>query len=330
MTFDKDSWLNMTVEEVIDPEIQICDAHHHLMDRDGEVYMLENFLTDIRAGHNILQTVYIDCGKHYRQEGPVSLRPVGETEYANNISGTYTKSSGSVEISAGIVAFAELILGDAVKPVLEAHLEVGGKRVRGIRYSCIFDSDPKLTTNSPPKIMLDSKFRQGVSCLQKYRLSLDIFAYFHQLPEVLALANAFPDTTIIIDHLGGLIGIGSYEGKRQEIFDHWKSLIADLASCPNVYIKLGGMGSKRCGWGFNTRQKPPTSLELAQLWGPYFSWCIEKFGPQRCMFESNFPPDRLSCSYIILWNAFKRVIKDYSASEKKALLHDTAVLAYRL
>ena len=330
MTFNKASWLNMTSEKVLDPELPICDAHHHLMERDGEAYMLGEFLGEIREGHNLRRTIYVDCGKHHRQEGPVQLRPVGETEYARDISGKYSIGSGSVEIAAGMVAFAELTLGDAVKSVLEAHIQAGGKMVRGVSYPCIFDPDPKVNTRSPAKIMMDLKFRQGFACLKQYGLSFDAWLYFHQLDELKSLAKAFPDTTIIADHIGGMIGIGSYQGKREENFLRWRSKIADLAACPNVYVKLGGLGSKRCGWGFDAREKPPTSEELAQAWGPYFNWCIEKFSPQRCMFESNFPPDRLSCSYSILWNAFKRIIKDYSITEKNALLHDTAARAYRL
>ncbi len=331
MAIEKDNWLDLTKENILDPELPICDAHHHLWDTPGDSYMIDKFSADLSGGHNILKTVYVDCEMMYSQEGPEELRPVGETEYVKELAENYTRTHpGGTEIAAGMVAYADLKLGDSVKQVLEAHLEVGGKRVRGIRYSTIWDSDPKIRSTSPPGLLLDKKFREGFACLKDYGLSFDSWLYFSQLPELLDLAKAFPDTTIIINHMSGQLGIGSHAGRREDMFPRWKELIAELATCPNAYVKLGGMGSVRNGFGWQLREKPPDSLELAKAWAPYFNWCIEKFSPDRCMFESNFPMDRHSCSYTVLWNAFKRVAKPFSASENAALFYDTAVQIYRL
>jgi predicted TIM-barrel fold metal-dependent hydrolase len=331
MDIEKDAWLKLTKENAIDPELPICDAHHHLWSQSGDIYMINKYSADISGGHKILKTVYVDCDMMYRKEGPEELRPVGETEYVKELAENYASTHHSgTEIAAGMVAYADLKLGDAVKRVLEAHLKVGGKRVRGIRYSSIWDADPNIRSTSPPGLLLDKKFREGFACLKEYSLSFDAWLYFTQLPELFDLARAFPDTTIIINHMGGQIGISSYAGQREEIFPRWKGLIADLATCPNAYVKLGGLGSIRNGFGWQDREKPPISIELAKAWAPYFNWCIEKFGPRRCMFESNFPMDRRSCSYTVLWNAFKRVTKSYSINEKHALFHDTAAHVYRL
>ena len=331
MPIDRETWLKLTQEAPLEPELPICDAHHHIWDHPGDEYMLDKLAEDLSGGHKILKTVYVDCEMGYRQEGPEELRPAGEAEFVGKLAKQYTASHpGGTEIAAGMVAYADLRLGDAVKPVLEAHLEAGGKRVKGIRYSSIWDADPKVRTASPPGILLDRKWREGFACLKQYGLNFDSWLYFTQLPELLDLARTFPDSPIIINHMGGQIGIGSYAGRREEMFLLWKKSITDLATCPNVFVKLGGLGSIRNGFQWENRDKPPGSTELAQAWAPYFNWCIEKFSPDRCMFESNFPMDRKSCSYTLLWNAFKRVARTYSKAEKQAIFHDTAVRVYRL
>ncbi len=330
MAIDKDAWLKLTQEDVLDPDLPICDAHHHLWDHPGDVYMVDRFLEEISGKHKILKTVYVDCSMLYRKDGPEALRPAGETEYVKGLAEKNARKHNGIDLAAAMVGHADLTLGDAVKPVLEAHLEVGGKMFRGIRYGCIWDADPAIKSISPPGIMQDKQFRQGFACLKKYGLSFDAWLYYTQLPELIDLARKFPDTTIVVNHLGGMLGIGKYAGRREEIFPVWKSSVANLAACPNVYMKLGGQANVRVGWDWNQREKPPGSIELAKAWAPYFNWCIEKFGTGRCMFESNFPPDRQSCSYTVLWNAFKRISSPYSSNEKKALFHDTAVKAYRI
>jgi predicted TIM-barrel fold metal-dependent hydrolase len=209
-------------------------------------------------------------------------------------------------------------------------LKVGGKMVRSVRYSTIWDADPKIRSTSPAGTMLDRKFRTGFACLNEYGLTFDTWLYFSQLPDLTDLVKEFPDTTVILNHMSGLIGIGAYAGRCKEIFTQWKGSISELAKYPKVYVKLGGLGSIRNGFGYHEREAPPGSEELAATWAPYFNWCIEKFGPQRCMFESNFPPDRQSCSYTVLWNAFKKFSMPYSKHEKAALFNDTAASVYRI
>ncbi len=330
MTIDKETWLKLTKEDILEPDLPICDAHHHLWDHPGDVYMIDRFAGDISSGHKIIKTVYVDCNMGYRKNGPEELRPVGETEYVKDIAEKWVSSNNRTIVAAGMVAYADLMLGDAVKPVLEDHLRVGGKIVRGIRYSTIWDADPNVRKTSPPGIMMDRKFRAGFACLKEYGLSFDSWLYFTQLPELTDLANEFPDTTIILDHMSGLIGIGVYAGRLQEVFLQWKKSIADLASYPNVHVKLGGLGTVRSGFGWHERQIPPDSIELERAWSPYFNWCIEKFGPDRCMFESNFPMDRQSCSYSVLWNTFKRFSGSFSNDEKNKLFYNTAIKTYRL
>ena len=211
---------------------------------------------------------------------PEELRPVGETEFVKDVAEKYARLNTGTEIAAGMAAHANLKLGDSVKRVLEAHLEVGGKRVKSIRYGCLWDPDPKIKSLSPQGIMLDRKWREGYSCLKEYGLSFDAWLYFTQLPELLDLARSFPDTPIITGHMGGLIGVASYAGRREEIFLRWKKSIAELASCPNVYVKLGGQGNVRCGWGFNQLEKPAGSAKLAQGLGPLFQLVYREFRPR--------------------------------------------------
>ena len=327
------------VEEIIEPDLPICDPHHHLWDRAAredrprDTYLLEELLQDIGDDHNIVKTVFVDCRSMYRQGGPEEMRCVGETEFVQGIAAQSASGQyGTTRVAAGIVSHADLTLGAAVAPVLEAHIAASVNRFRGIRHSTVWDDSPEITRYmSPPRWLLsDSKFREGFGYLQKYGLSFDAWLYHHQITELADLARAFPDTTIILDHIGGLIGIGPYAGKREEIFQQWKSSIAEISTCPNVVVKVGGLGMPVCGFGWDERTLPPDSTELAEATAPYYLWCIEKFGVNRCMFESNFPVDKASYSYTVMWNAFKRITEDFSPTEKAALFHDTAVRVYRL
>lgn len=331
-------WLKLTIEAPIDPGLPICDAHHHLFDNSPprfppyDHYLLEEFIEDVEGGgHNIVKTVSVNCEQMYRKSGPEEMKPVGETEFIQGIatqaaSGQY----GTTLVAAGIVGMAELLLGDAVSPVLEAHITASRNRFRGIRYGAIWDPSPEVwSVTKAPGLLLDRKFREGFACLQKYGLSFDAWVYHTQLMDLVYLARAFPDTTIIQNHTGGPLGIGPYAGKRQEVFEVWRRGIIALATCPNVFIKLGGIG-RVPGFGWDQWPKPPGSTEIAEAMAPYYQVCIEHFGVHRCMFESNFPVDKLHCSYTVLWNAFKRITREYSSEERAALFHDTAVKAYRL
>jgi L-fuconolactonase len=260
------------------------------------------------------------------------LRPVGETEFVQGIAAQSASGQyGETRVAAGIVGFADLTLGSAVKPVLEGHISASRNRFRGIRYISTWDSSKEISSRAKmANILADPRFREGFSCLQKYKLSFDAWLYHTQLLDLANLARSFPYATIILDHIGGPVAIGPYADKGQEVFEDWQSKISTLATCPNVLIKLGGLGMPLTGFGWHERPTAPGSDELAAAMKPYFDWCLEKFGPQRCMFESNFPVDKRSYSYTLLWNAFKRYCHDFSAADKGALFHDTAVRAYRL
>jgi L-fuconolactonase len=322
----REDWLKLTVEDAIEPELPICDAHHHLWYQTNNGYSIEEFLRDTSGGHRIVQTVFLESWRMFREGSSREMPPVGETEYIENI---VSHSSQSTNVAAGIVGFADLTAGAAVSPLLEAHIAAGKGRFRGIRQTSTWDASPDFRS-AGKGLLLAPQFRQGFACLQKYGLSFDAWLYHPQLTEVLDLARKFADTTIIVNHVGGPLGIGPYERNREMVFQEWKRGIGALAVCDNVFVKLGGLGMEICGFGWHEDATPPGSSKLAEAMAPYFLWCIEKFGVNRCMFESNFPVDKRSYSYTIIWNAFKRIIKDFSPGERDALLHDTAVKVYRL
>jgi len=327
---ERDAWLAQTIEDPIDPGLPICDPHHHLWDRHGDRYLLDELMEDTGSGHNIVSTVFIDCKSMYRQDGPAELRPVGETEFVQGVANRNTERSGKTNVAAGIISFADLTLGDAVIPVLEAHM-AASPRFRGIRQMTSWDKDPEFGHYvDAPGLLLDSRFREGFACLHKLGLSFDAWMFHHQLMELVDLAKAFPDTPIILDHIGTPLGTGRYVSQRQEVLKAWRSNIAAVADCPNVALKLGGLGMTRCGFDWHEKASPPGSVELAGTMTPYFLYCIEKFGTDRCMFESNFPVDKVSYSYNVMWNAFKRITADFSPTERAALFHDNAARAYRL
>ncbi|MEY4100258.1 MAG: hypothetical protein RL300_1429 [Pseudomonadota bacterium] len=319
--------------EIIEPDLPIIDPHHHLWVHTGRRYLIEEFQADLASGHNILATVYVECSAMYRQRGPEQLRSVGEAEFvagmaAMSDSGLY----GSTRICAGFVGAAELAQGAAVDEVLEALTVASGGRLRGIRGAAIWDADPGVNTGSrpyaPQGLLLDSKFRAGFARLAARKLVYDAWQYHPQMADVCSLADAFPDTPMVVNHCGGLLGIGSYAGA--ETFGRWKALIMDVARRPNTLMKLGGLSARRCGFGFESRQTPASASELASLWRPYIETCIEAFGPSRCMFESNFPPDSVSGSYRTVWNALKLTASACSASEKSELFSGTARRIYRI
>ena len=330
----REDWLAQTTEEIIDPERPIVDPHHHLWDRGGLRYMIEEMSDDIASGHNIVATVYVDCRSMYRAKGPEAFRPVGEVEFANGVAAMAASGGyGPALICAGIVSHVNLLLGDAAKPVLEAEITAGQGRFRGIRHSSAYDAEPDIAhmyTTRPKGLLLDSTFRKGFACLAPLGLSFDAWLFHPQLSEFVDLARAFPDTKIVLDHCGGPVGLGRYAGKREETFAVWKASIMEAAKCPNVVVKLGGLAMRLLGFHFNERPKPPSSEEAAAAWRPYIETCTEAFGPARCMFESNFPPDKGQCSYQVIFNAFKRIAASYSEAEKTALFSKTATDFYRL
>lgn len=326
-------WLAQVREEIIDPDRPIVDPHHHLWDFPESRYLLDELLADVNSGHSVVATVFVECASMYRAEAPEPFAPVGETEFVNGIAAMSASGGyGATRACAGIVGFADLTLGARVGEVLDRHLE-RSDRFRGIRHAAGWDADERVRnshTNPPQGLLLDRTFREGMKELAKRRLSFDAWLYHPQIPELTDLARAHPEVTIIFDHFGGPLGIGPYEGRREEIFRQWEQDVAELARCPNVYAKLGGLVMPINGFEFHKRDRPATSDEIVAATGRYYRHAIECFGAERCMFESNFPVDKRSCSYHVLWNAFKKLVADASEPEKQRLFHDTAAEVYRL
>jgi predicted TIM-barrel fold metal-dependent hydrolase len=327
-------WLALREEDVLDPARPIVDPHHHLWDRGGQRYLIEEITSDIASGHNVIATVYVEARSMYRARGPEAFRPVGEVEFANGAAAMSASGGyGPAAVCTGIVGHVNLLLGDGARPVLEAEIAAGQGRFRGIRHSSAWDADANVAgmyATRPKGLLLDSTFRNGFACLAPLGLSFDSWLFHPQIGELADLARAFPDTRIVLDHCGGPAGIGGYANRREEVFASWKASIQDIAKCPNVVVKLGGLAMRLLGYDFHERPEPPSSEELAAAWRPYVETCIEAFGPERSMFESNFPPDKGQCSYQVIFNAFKRIAASCSEVEKNALFAKTATDFYRL
>jgi L-fuconolactonase len=330
---DQQTWLAQVEEDIIEPDLPICDPHHHLWDHPDSRYLLDELLADTGSGHNVVSTVFMECASMYNADAPEALKPVGETEFVNGIAAMSASGAyGATRACLGIVGFADLCLGAAVGEVLDAQA-AASPRFRGIRHASGWDvsADVRNSHTQPVQHLLaDMKFREGFAELGKRGMSFDGWMYHTQIHELTDLARAFPDTTIIFDHFGGPLGIGPYAGKREAIFDAWRGAVADLAECPNVVAKLGGLVMPVNGFDFHKADRPATSEALATATRDYYLHAIDRFGVDRCMFESNFPVDRASCSYHVLWNSFKRITADFSAADKAAAYHDTAVRTYRL
>ena len=328
-------WLSQHKEEILEPDLPIIDAHHHMWVRAGNRYYLEDFLAEAQTGHNIKASVFVECGSFYRKNASALMAPVGEVEFANGVAAMAASSTyNSTLVCAGIVGTADISMGAEVAQVLDAQIAAGGGRFRGIRVSTKWDADDDLNTTRytyARDLMQDKDFRAGFATLGPRCLSFDAMIYHPQILELADLARAFPDTTIILNHIGGLLAwTRTYIARKDEAIANWRSSMTELAKCPNVYVKLGGLAMPYLGLGFDKWDKPATSTQLAASWGPLFKHCIDQFGPARCMFESNFPPDRDSVSYPVIWNTFKRIAADYSASEKQALFYGAAAKAYCL
>jgi L-fuconolactonase len=330
-----EAWLaQQPPESILEDELPIIDTHHHLWERPDHRYLLHEFVADVGTGHNVVATVFVECDSMYRAGGPKELRPVGETEFvagqaAMSESGKY----GPTRVAAGIVGFADLTLGDRVEPVLEALIRAGGGRFRGVRHSAAWDASEVIGNSRAargPHMLAQADFRSGLQRLTSLGLSFDAWAFHPQLADVVDLARAFPSARIVMGHVGAPLGYGPYTGKREEVFASWKAGVTELARCDNVVMKLGGMMMRNAAYDYRTQPKPPSSVELAALWGPYIVTCIELFGPNRCMFESNFPVEKMGIGWAALWNAFKRIAAGASAAEKQALFSGTARRVYRL
>jgi predicted TIM-barrel fold metal-dependent hydrolase len=326
-----EAWLARLREAVLEPELPVIDAHHHLWDRDSGDYFLNELLADITAGHDVRATVFVQCAMAYRTDGPDALRPVGETEFVVAI-GEEAARRGHPGVCAGIVGHCDMRLAEGVDAVLEAHLAAGKGRFRGIRHSVGWDAAIAVRPSAPavPGMFLDPAFQRGVSRLRHYDLSYEASFYYPQLPELTALARSLPDVAILANHCGGPLCVGPHATDPAESFARWRAALRELAACPNVMLKLGGQAMPIRGWTFDSQQLPPSSGELATAWRPVMETCIEAFGADRCLFESNFPVDKGMCGYVPVWNAFKRIAAACSETEKAALFHGTALRFYRL
>jgi L-fuconolactonase len=343
-------------EPILEPNLPIVDAHHHLwfltesvlanlneidspfdhalaqVYRDKAHYLLEEFLRDAASGHNIVASVFIECDSMYRRSGPPQTRSAGEVEFANGMaamaaSGTY----GDVQACAGIVgAGAVLGLGTEAEEALVAQIKAGNGRYRGVRVRLAHDADPNVLGRDVAYVSVDAKFRAGVKRLQRLGLPLGIWALEPQLPQVIDIAREFPATPIVLDHLATPLGVGRFQGRRMERFPAWRANMKALARCENASVKLGGLGLPLCGFRSFMATPRLSSSDLAIEWKPYIETAIEIFGAPRCMFESNFPVDSGACSYSVLWNTFKRLTAGASAGEKKDLFAGTAKRVYRL
>jgi len=329
-------WLALTPEPTLEPEIPICDAHHHLWEFRPEPvayqrYLLPDLAEDLHSGHHVRSTVFIEVKAKYRPDGPEEMRPVGEVEF---VEGLATESAsgkyGPARVAAAIIGYADLKLGERVAQVLDAMQAASPERFRGIRHSTGWDPSPELVNRDIPGVLSSDNFRAGARVLAAMGLCLENSLYHPQLPELAAFARAVPDLTIIVNHNGGLVRIGPYANRDDDVLPAWRRGIAAVAACPNVIIKLGGVGQVRFGFDWHTREQPIGSEELAAALSPLMHYCIEQFGPDRCLFESNFPVDKVSYSYNVVYNAFKRLSNGYSAAERAAMFHDTAARVYRI
>jgi len=329
----REEWLALRTETPIDADRRLIDPHHHLWDKPGSRYLLDDMLTDM-AGHNFVATVFAEGKEGYRKDGPDHLGSLGETEMVVAIAEESLKRTGGrLHMNAGIVGYADLTRGEAAGEVLDLHIEAGKGRFRGVRNATAWHADPDARGSvlvHPPGMAYEPQFRAGLKELGKRGLVYDAWLYHTQLGDLIDLAHAMPDLPIVINHLGGPIGIGPYEGRRREVFEDWRHFMRRLASFENITIKLGGFGMLMSGFDFQDRQLPPTSDELAEAWAPYFEVAIEAFGPSRAMFESNFPVDKGTCSYLVLWNSFKKIAASCSEDEKHALFFETANRVYNL
>jgi predicted TIM-barrel fold metal-dependent hydrolase len=332
-------WLGRVIEEVVDPELPIFDPHHHLWSGYAGMtpyqpdYGAQQLAADLHSGHHIVGSAFLECSYRYRREGPPALRPVGETEAVNAIADDYVREHpDEPAICGAIVAFADLRLGAAVRDVLEAHRVAAPRRLRGIRHNTAWDESSELRydfLDIAPHMLAQKNFREGFACLHEFGLTFDAWLFHPQLPELTDLARAFPGTQIIVNHLGGPTGIGRFAADRDAALADWRRNLAALSHCENVAIKLGGLQMVGPGFAWQQRDLPPTSDELLAATCDYYHFAIDCFGPDRCLFESNFPIDKIGCSYRTVWNVYKKIAREFSPEERAAMLCGNALRIYR-
>ena len=328
---DKD-WLALNGEQAIEPALRIVDPHHHIWDPPGNRYMFDDLLEDFQSGHNIIASVYVQTHAMSRARGPELMRPVGETEFANGVAAQSASGNyGSTQVCAGIVGSADIQRGAEIERLLEAHICAAGGRFRGIRPTTAWhESSQVRILDVTPNLLMQQAARDGIACIARAGLTLDLWLFFTQLDDALDVCRRFPELSVIINHCGGPLGIGPYADRKREAFESWREKVVEVARCPNAVMKIGGLAMRYAGFDFNKQSEPPSSDLLAQSWKPFVDVCIEAFGPSRCMFESNFPVDKGMCGYVALWNAFKKLTVHHSADDREWLFHKTAITTYKL
>jgi predicted TIM-barrel fold metal-dependent hydrolase len=330
-TAPDDKWLSRLQEEILEPDLAIVDPHHHLWLRNGYTYLLPELAADMASGHKIVASVFAECHSMYRQGGPLQERSLGETEFvrgqaAMSASGEF----GSVRACDVMFGNVDVMLGDQVEPLLEKHIEVSGGRFRGIRVSSGWHASELIQNVSPTaQLLMSPQVNAVAEVLTRMNLSLDCWVYHTQLTEVAALADAHPDLTIVLNHVGSPILGGPYRGKTDVVYEHWRDSIVQVARRQNVFVKLGALPIRMPDYS-GDRSLPPDSLEVAAAWRRWIECCIENFTPARSMFESNFPVQKRWCSYQVCWNAFKRIAMHASQREKAELFAGAAAHAYRM
>jgi predicted TIM-barrel fold metal-dependent hydrolase len=326
-------WLGLQREEAIDPDLPIIDCHHHLWTRAECPYEVDDLLQDANGGHNVLATVFVECRTRYRSEGPRERRSLGETEYAADAGDAAGGNPGnSVRVNAGIVGYVDLQCGrETVAELLGQHVEQGRGRLRGIRNLASTTAEQQFDRPAGvPSLLMSPAFREGFSLLRSHNLLFDAWIFHNQLSDLVDLARQFPDIPIVVNHAGGPAGIGPKSPNYTAAYQLWQERLQWVASCPNVSLKIGGLGMPHVGFGFHELKQPPTSDQLVEAWQPLVDECIRAFGTGRCMFESNFPVDKGSYSYVTLWNAFKKLTRDHSQPDRERLFSKTAARVYRL
>jgi L-fuconolactonase len=328
------TWLQQVQEEIIDPGRRIVDPHHHLWRHPGmPAYLLEDLWDDTRSGHRVEKTVFMECSAEYRSEGPEHLRSLGEVDFVRGLAErSRSGGQGEAEIAA-LISHIDLSRGDAVAEDVAAHVEAAGGLFRGVRDALARDENTDVLMipgHARKDLYADPDFHRGIQVLGQLGHTYDSWHYHHQLPDYLTLARAVPDTLMVLDHFGTPLGVGPYADKREAIFEQWKQDVAEIARCENVVAKLGGLAMPDNGFGWFGRDTPPTSDEFVAAQSRYYLHMIDCFGPNRCMFESNFPVDKLSISYPVLWNGLKKIVADFSEDEKDAMFSGTATRVYRL
>ena len=326
-------WLDLVEEDIIDPNQPIVDPHHHLWrgPRFGD-YLLENLWADTESGHNVEKTVFVECRSQYRKDGPEHLKSLGETEFVASQAHLSEQDPNKATIS-GIVGNIDLKLGPELPELLDQHIEIAQGRFRGIRHAGARAEYPEtlfIAGGAMEGLYSRDDFRDGVNLLGKKGLTYDTWHYHYQNAEYCELARACPDTQMILDHFGTPLGVGPYADKKEEIFQQWQKDIAEIAKCDNVVAKLGGLAMPDNGFGWHDRATPPTSDEFAEAQRRYYLHAIECFGPDRCMMESNFPVDRFSLSYHVMYNGMKKIVADFSDDERQAMFYGTASRVYKL